>query len=103
MENRPILKKKLFIIAIAGVIGALLFDGLIVLANILYNKREELPWVDTFSWCLMIPGMVISSITGIWPDEYILYAVVDGLLFSGIAAFWLLLVKGEKGGSNENT
>jgi hypothetical protein len=94
VEDSKVLKRKLLIITVCGAIGALLGVGAIVVSNILYDMRHHMgPWVDTVSWLLMLPSMLVTGLIGEWPNDYLLYAAVGFVSFSTASAFWQFIMK----------
>ena len=86
--------KKLLILLMAAFVGALFFDGLIVLANIFYDMRHHVgPWAETFGWVIMIPTLMVSSFTEELANGYVVNGVLGAVLFSIIAGFWEFIIK----------
>ena len=85
--------KKLLIVLAAAFVGALVFDGLIVLANIFYDMRHHVgPWAETFGWVIMIPTLMVSSFTED-PNPYFVNAVLGAGIFSVIVGFLEFIIK----------
>jgi hypothetical protein len=96
MENSKILVTKLVLVLIAAFVGALIFDGIIILAGLLYDARYDAPWVQGFFWCLMLPGRIVSGFTGRWPNQYVLYSILGAASFGSVAALWQFLLLNRK-------
>jgi hypothetical protein len=102
-EPQKPVTKSLFIVLIAAVVGALVFDALIVLANIFYDMRHHAgPWTETFGWVIMIPTLMVSNFTKEIPNAYLVNAVLGAFIFSVIAGFWQFFIKPLKGSRHEN-
>ena len=102
MQVSKLLSKRVFIVIVAGFVGALVFDALILLANIFYDMRHHIgPWGETFGWCLMIPSFVVTSITGEIPNAYVVNGILGAGVFSLGTIFWQFILKPLKQSSYE--
>src|SRR5688572_12389898 len=89
MENSKHLIKRLLIVAIIAFAGALVFDAMIVAADLLYPARHHLGhWVVTFGWLLMIPSFAVTAITANIPDPYWVNGVLGACSFAIVAGLW---------------
>ena len=104
MENTDILRKKIFAVAKAGILGAALFDAMIVVYNLAYNiwghGHSGEPIHDLFiglGFLLAIPSGYVTSAIGFkggLVNEYVVNGLLGAIIFAVFAAFWQFLLKG---------
>jgi hypothetical protein len=98
MKN-PNTKRKLRAILITTVVGAVLFDGILLIPNLVYyvgggqthHKVFEMG-EDLLGW-ILVPWKYFCATVGIPVDPISLYALFGGLIFAAVASFWQFVVK----------
>lgn len=105
MENRHVLKRKLFAVVKAGIFGAILFNATILLDNLTYSMSQHgyisKTWNDFFSQFTFpsaILSVFITNSMGLkheFVNEYVAYGLTGSATFALIAAFWQFVVKGK--------
>ena|SRR6267143_1864268 len=95
MDKKKILEKKLFATCKAAVCGAVLFDGVLFLANFAYETwgrgRESGLLIDiatSLGWLLAIPALALGGV-----NVYVVDALFGAFLFGVPAFFWQFAIK----------
>jgi hypothetical protein len=100
MENPDILRKKLLLIVVAAVLGAVLFDMVLVLDNLAYSMWREghlsEAWHNFFSglaYLLAIPAALVTPQGGKPPSAYVVNGLLGAFIFAIVASIWQFLLK----------
>ena len=105
MEHPHILRKKLLAVLKAAILGAALFDAMIVVYNLAYNiwgQGHSGAFVHDFfiglGFLLAIPSGYVTSAIGLkggLVNEYVVNGLLGAFLFVLISGFWQFVVKGD--------
>jgi hypothetical protein len=102
--NAPNNKRKIRAVLIAAIVGAALFDAMILGANLIYVLRIHGHindfWYDQFTgigFLLEMPSSFVSSLVGFngFLNEYLVNGLLGAIVFAVITTFWQLRKKGE--------
>ena len=104
MENPKLLTKKVAQVLLATLLGAMLFDAMILAAKLEYVlwKRGTIsgPFHEAFlpfAYALVVPSALLTNATGYTPgllNEYAVNGVLGALVFGLVAVMWQLVRKG---------
>jgi hypothetical protein len=102
MKKKPhSFRRGLFTILVAAVVGATLFDGMIIADNWAYTPGE----LGGFGWLLSIPSMWLTDAIGMkgppFLDPYLVNGALGALLFALLAGYWLAIRRGMRSTKTE--
>src|ERR1051326_3813797 len=101
MEQKNILRKKFLAVLKAAIWGAVIFDSIIVLANVLESMGERGYPVgplraifNDLGWMLIIAVSLMTPEGQPMANAYVVDGILGALVFSAVAAFWQFILKG---------
>ena len=95
MEDPKALRKGLISACVAAIVGAALFDGMIIADNWSY---ENLGHEYSAGWLLVMPSALLTSAMGrhILLNAYLVNGALGALLFALLAICWLAIRRGTR-------
>lgn len=100
MENPKFLKRRLFAIVKAALLGAILAGGTLLLDDTLnrlalkgYLGQGWKEFTDQFGMLLLLPTFFLSPQTGNPLNPYLVNGLLAAFVFASVAAFWQFGVK----------